>query len=483
MSEMPGLTRPCRAVNAGKPVVLAPPGVPPDPLAMQILERIERTGLLACPPVALPDMHVKPRLETPSSTATATRDTVVLGLTSPSPNCGMALARTALTVADLDSASVDALFDKLAHRLPFTPRPSPTLTLAEMLDVLRRGAVAAVERYGLDPATPHYMDQKGNAVPSEADIASVKRAIPAALVEIGRWEFGQVGRGNHFLELQVVEEICDATVAQAWGLAKGQVVVMFHADSGYLGAFVGRLYAHRRKNSLRGRLYEWRVKLPFQLTAGRPNRLWRRINYHLLPRRWAPIPVDSEEGQRALLALQAAANYAYANRIAVLAALREGMQAVWGTHSAPPALIWDAPHNGIRRERLGADGQTVWVHRHNAARVVPPSALPSDSPYRGTGQPVFLPGTERIVSYLGVGGTGAAGTLYSVNHGTGQLASLLGKPLPDAATTRVYGYAGRPPTERPHLSDDGVMAVVNVLADADLARPVARLRPVAVLKG
>jgi len=258
---------------------------------------------------------------------------------------------------------------------------------------------------------------------------------------------------------------------------------MYHADSGHLGAFVGRLYAHRQKNSWRGRLYEWRVKLPFQLRAGRLSRLWRRITYHLLPRRWTPIPAESEEGQRALLALQAAANYAYANRIAVLAALREGMQTVWGAQCAPPVLIWDAPHNGIRRELLGSDGQAFWVHRHNAARVAPPSALPAASPYRETGQPVLLPGTERTVSYLCVGGAGAAGTLCSVNHGAGHPASLLGQPLPEAAATRVYGYDNQPPVERSHLSDDGVMAVVNVLSNVDLARPVARLRPLAVLKG
>jgi len=463
--------------------VLAPPGLPPNPVAMQTLERLGQSGMLAIPPVALPDLHVKPRLETPSSTATATRDTLVLGLTSPSPNCGMALARTALTVDDLNPASVDALFGGLAQRLTLGVRPSPALTLTEMLDVLRRGAAAAVERYGLDPVTPRYMDQAGNALSPEMDTASVPRAIPSALIEIGRREFGQVGRGNHFLELQVIEKICDAGVARAWGLAEGQVVVMFHADSGHLGAFVGRLYAHRWKNSWRGRLYEWRVKLPFQLTVGRPGRLWQRIIYHLLPRRWAPIPADSEEGQRALLALQAAANYAYANRIAVLAALREGMQAAWGIHCAPPALLWDAPHNGIRRELLEPDGQALWVHRHNAARVAPPAALPADSPYRGIGQPVLMPGTERIASYLCVGGAGAVASLYSANHGAGRLAMLMGKPLPDAATTRVYGYDGQPPVERPHLSAEGVTAAVAVLAAADLARPVARLRPVAVLKG
>ena len=462
--------------------VLAPAGVQPDPGALRILERIARSGLLAAPPVALPDLHMKPHLETPSSTATATRNTLVLGLTSPSPNCGMALARTELTIGDLDRGSVDALVSELVRRLA-PERHAPALTAPEMIGVLWRGATAAVERYGLDPATPRAMDQLGNALPPEADIESVRRAIPPILTEIGRWEFGQVGHGNHFLELQVIEEICDPAVAEAWGLTEGQIVVMYHADSGHLGALVGRTYAHRWKNTLRGRVYEWRVKAPFQLRVGSPSRLWRRIDYHFIPRRWAPIPVDSEEGQRTLLALQSAANYAYANRIAVLAVVRDGMQAVWGAGCAPPTLIWDAPHNGIRSETLSDGGQPLWVHRHNAARVAPPSDLAADSPYRGTGQPVLLPGTERIVSYLCVGGAGAADTLYSACHGAGELAGQLGRAQPGAATTRVYGYDGAAPVERPHLSDDGVTAVVATLHDADVAHPIVRLRPVAALKG
>jgi len=448
--------------------------------AITELVRLAAFPLMAAPIVALPDLHHKPQLECPSSVAVATRGHVVLGLSSPSPNCGMALARTALCADDADDAALDALFGELARRLSLARR-SPVLSPEEVTDVMLRGAEAAVERYGLDPSTPDYMDQRGNALPPGAvDVRIVLEAVPRSLREIGGWEFALIGRGNHFLELQVVDELHDAAVARAWGLERGQLVVTYHADSSHLGAFVGRLYAHRRKNTWRGRLYEWRIKLPFHLITGRPGRALHRINYHLLPRRLTSIPVDSEEGRRTLLALQAAGNYAYANRLAVLAVLRDAMRAVWGENNVPPALLWDAPHNSIRKEVIG--GQTLWVHRHNAVRVVPPSQTPGNSPFVHTGQPVLLPGMDRTSSYLCVAGEGAARTLHSVDHGAGRSALQLGRPLSNGAATRLYTYERGLTTIRPHLSDDGLEEVLAVLQAHDIARPVARLRPLAVLK-
>lgn len=460
--------------------VVTHPSLPPNQQALQMLEHLSRSGLLACPPVALPDLHLKPALETPSSTATATRDTLVLGLTSPSPNCGMALARTPLCAGDADDAALDALFGEMARRLPLTRR-SPVLLPEEVADVMLRGAEAAVERYSLDPSTSDYMDQRGNALPAGVDAQTVLQTVPRALWEIGGWNFAQVGKGNHFLELQVVDEVHDEAVARAWGLEEGQLVVMYHADSGHLGAFVGRLYAHRRKNTWRGRLYEWRIKLPFQLIVGQPGRIPHRINYHVAPHRLIPIPADSKEGRRTLLALQAAGNYAYANRLAVLAALRDGIRAVWGSDCASPALLWDAPHNGIRRETIA--GQELWVHRHNAVRVEPPSQTPAHSPFARTGHPVLLPGTSRTSSYLCVAGEGAARTLLSADHGAGRSALQLGRPLSAGATTRLYTYERGLAKAQPHLSDDGLDVVLEVLQTCDIAHPVARLRPLAVLKG
>jgi len=460
--------------------VVAHPSLPPDPRALQVLRELSQSDLLSAPPVALPDLYLKPALETPSSVVSATDDTLILGLSSPSPNCGMALARTALCVDDADDHMLDALFGELVRRLPLR-RDSPVLSSGEVADVMVRGAQAAIERYDLDPSTLEHMDQRGNALMGDEDPQVVLHTVPSALHEIGRWRFGRVGQGNHFLELQVVEQVQDQAIAQVWGLQEGQLVVMYHADSDYLGAFVGRIYAHRRKSTWRGRLSEWRIKLPFHLTTGQPKRVLYRVHYYLVPRRWTPIPAASQEGQRALLALHAASNYAYANRLAVLAALRDAMLAVWGTPRDPISLLWDAPHNSIRRETLA--GRELWVHRHNAARVEPPSEMRATSPFARTGQPVLLPGTDRTSSYLCVAGEGAARTLYSVSHGAGYSATQLGRPLHSGPSTRLYTYEGGLRGMHTHLSDEGLDAVLAVLRQHEIAHPVARLRPLAVLKG
>ena len=459
--------------------IFASDRLPPDPAAGAALRRLAALDNVA-QVVGLPDLHIKAQLETPSSAAVATRDEIVLGLSSPSPNCAMALARTSLFVDDLDNERLDAFFAELIRRMPLK-RQSPRLTLPEMNDALLRGGAAAVERYGLSPALLQHIDQRGNALPPTPDAEAVLKAIPPALQKIGSVYFELIGRGNHFLELQIVDEIVDEAVARAWGLRRGQVVAMYHADSGYLGAFIGRLYAWRRKNSWRGRMYEWKLKLPFQLTAGRPNRLLRRINYHLLPRWLTPIPANSEEGRRALLAIQAVGNYAYANRVAILANLGDALRAVWGETFAAPSLLWDAPHNSIRRETIL--GRSLWVHRHNAARVTPPSCLPAESPFAKTGHPVLLPGLERTSSYLCASDEGAANTLHSADHGAGRSVLQLGQALNSGRSTRVYTYKDGLAKLQLHLSDEGLEEVLTILKTHRIARPVVRLRPMAVLKG
>lgn len=464
--------------------VVTHPALPPTPQAMQALERLSCSGLLALPPVALPDLHLKPALETPSSTATATRDTLVLGLTSPSPNCGMALVATSLSDGDLDEGRLDNLFERLAGDLNPNER-GPVIDDSTLEDVLLHGAAAWVRRMGWGSIILDAIEGRARAFsPDEAtaDRAAIVASVPAAFRSLARREFGLIGRGNHFLEVQVIDEVLDEPTAAAWGLSRGQVMVMYHADSGHLGAIAGRLFAHRRKNSPRGRLVEWRVKLPYHLRDGASlGARWGRLRY-FLPRRWLPIQADSDEGRRCRWALGAAANYAFAGRMAVLETLGQALGEVWGLAADGPRLLYDAPHNGIWQERVGE--RTLWVHRHNAVRVTPPSCFPADSTYRETGHPVLLPGTERTSSYLCASGEGAAGSLFSAGHGAGCAAQALGCVLDEPARlTRVYGYGGSPVELRPHLSDDGVDAVLRALSAHDIARPVVRLRPVAVLKG
>ena len=462
--------------------VFASDTVLPPTDALAVLRQVAALGCVAAPVVALPDLHHKPHLETPSSVAVATRDEIVLGLSSPSPGCGMALVRTALIIDDLSDDRLDALFAHLAERLNPT-RARQTLSPDEMMDVLTYGAAAAVSRYGFDASLLEHIEDQGNAFAAageEANTEAIAHAVPAELRQLGQREFGLVGRGNHFLEVQAVAEVVDENVARAWGLHVGQVVVMFHADSGRLGAYVGRLYAHRRKNTWWERLREWQYK--FSVHVGRA-RSWMEIRRrwpYFSPRPWVSILANSEEGQQVLCALRAATNYAYANRVAVLAVVRDVMREAWGSNLPEPALLWDATHNSIRREWV--DGRELWVHRHNAARVVPPSQMLPESPFVLTGQPVLLPGTCRTSSYLCVADEGAERTLFSVNHGAGWTAERLAIPC-DGGLTRVYGYGGELGFLLPHLSDAGSQAVVQSLQTNAIARPVVRLRPLAVLKG
>jgi tRNA-splicing ligase RtcB (3'-phosphate/5'-hydroxy nucleic acid ligase) len=450
------------------------------PLSSEELDSLK--GLARLPHVekvvALPDLHVKPRLEAPSSIAAAVRDHLVLGLSSPSPNCGMALVKTGLTWEEINEKKQDLLFADLAERLPLN-QSKQALSGYEMQQVLTQGPAALLERYGFTKSVLENMDQGSSPLQEgRASVREVLETVPDSLQEIGRRMFGQIGKGNHFLELQVVQDILDPHTAAAWGLEQGQVLFMYHADSGYLGAFTGRIFAHRSKNTWKGRIIEWRLKLPFHVKQGSKGRIFQRLDRYMLPRRFAFIPAVSEEGRRARLALWAAGNYAGANRLAILAELRDALSQIWGD-GASPVLLWDAPHNSILPEEI--NGETLWVHRHNAARVVPPSGIAAGSTYALTGHPVLLPGTERTLSYLCASGENAGQALFSADHGAGRSAIKLGKPQ-DTGFTRVYGYQGPRPEIRKHMTDDGVWEVMNVLETAGIARQVVSLRPAAVLK-
>jgi tRNA-splicing ligase RtcB (3'-phosphate/5'-hydroxy nucleic acid ligase) len=457
------------------------------PLSEEEIASLQRIARLAgvAQIVALPDLHCKPQMETPSSMAVAMRETIVLGLSSPSPGCGMALAITPLSEEDISEQRLSHLFTQLAKKLPLE-REHLVSSVRDIRPVLLQGAAAAARHFDLDHTQLLTIEGRGNALAAAleaADQEEVLRSIPNQFFPLALKDFGMIGRGNHFLELQVVDELLDKEIAQQWGVQPRQIVVMYHADSGRLGALLGRLYAHRRKNTRRGRWLEIRYKAAYHLAHARGWRdiYWRGC-YYFLPRRHSAIPANSKEAIQAQHALAAASNYAFANRIAILAALREGVRSVWGEGLEAPSLLVDSPHNGIRLEEV--NGERLWVHRHNASRALPAGHPDlAGGPYYSTGQPLLLPGTNHTASYLAVASTGVANSLYSVDHGAGRSASSLGKELQGSGeVTRLYDYQRGFTRNQPHVTKEGIEEVMAVLKQADLARPVARLRPIAVLK-
>jgi RNA-splicing ligase RtcB len=195
-----------------------------------------------------------------------------------------------------------------------------------------------------------------------------------------------------------------------------------------------------------------------------------------------PLELDHPEGRRLMLANAAAMNYGFAFRMSTYSSLRRLAAQSFG--GAQSRLVVDSPHNSIYEEPVA--GGTGVVHRHNACRAYPAAMMPPGSTFAETGQAVLLPGTHQTSSYLAVAGDRAADSLYSACHGAGTVVSdLVRRGLsaedPQGRHTRRYRYDDAAPTLASHYDDNGVNAALDVLVRNELVRPVARMRPLAVL--
>jgi RNA-splicing ligase RtcB len=262
---------------------------------------------------------------------------------------------------------------------------------------------------------------------------------------------------------------------------QGQLTLQYHAGGGVLTGEVGALFG-RRKHAPRALRAATAVQKPlFHLASARSMAVLRR-RLALYFRDGCPaVDRHSDEGERLMLANAAAMNYGFAFRVATYAALRRIAADVFGARTR---LVVDSPHNSIYEEPTGA-GPAV-VHRHNACRAYPAELMPAGTVFARTGQAVLLPGTNRTSSYLAVAGPNAARSLHSACHGAGTVIDdfatrgLSGLD-PAGHTTLRFRYSDVAPTEVWHLDDNGVNAALSVLVDNGLVRPVARLRPFAVL--
>ena len=195
-----------------------------------------------------------------------------------------------------------------------------------------------------------------------------------------------------------------------------------------------------------------------------------------------PVARDGVEGERLMLANVMAMNYGFAFRLAIHAILTGILREAFGARES--RLIVDSPHNSIYEEEVA--GETAVVHRHNAARAYPASRMPDHPIFGQIGQALLLPGTNRTSSYLCVASEGAESSVFSASHGAGSnikhfAANGLSELDPQRRKTLRFDYARREPVEVEQLDDRGVDEALNVLAGQDILRPVARMRPFAVL--
>jgi len=441
-----------------------------DQSLTQVANVAHLPGILCCS-LAMPDIHFGYGFPIGGVAAFSVDEGVVSpGGVGYDINCGVRLLAT-----DLDRSDVDGKLRTLVDRL-FSDVPSGVgasgaiakLSRPELERLLVKGAAWACEHgYGSKDDLLHTED--GGAIPGADPGVVSDRAYTRGLDQVGT-----LGSGNHFLEIQVVDEIFDNEAAAAYGLCKDQITVMVHCGSRGFGYQVCEDY------------------LEVMGAAA------QRYGMELPDRQLACAPVNSPEGKRYLAAMACAANYAWANRQMIMHLTEQAL--LHALHMAPKdlnlRLVYDVAHNIAKLETHEVDGAVVdtCVHRKGATRAFGPGRPEVPEDYREIGQPVLIPGDMGTASFVCKGTEEAMRqTFGSTCHGAGRVMSR------SAALKRAQGRAidrelqeagivvrsqGRKTLaeEMPEAYKD-VERVVGVMDAAGISPRVARLRPLGVVKG
>jgi tRNA-splicing ligase RtcB len=415
--------------------------------------------------LGMPDMHEGYGFPVGGVAATVPPD----GVVSPGGigfdiNCGVRLLASNLRRQDLDA--LEPLVHELSRNVPTGYGRHGRLSLAgaELDRVLNEGCAYLVAAHGLGSAEDlDFIESRGCM--SGADASKVSERAK----QRGQDQLGTLGGGNHFLEVQELDTVFDPTAAEALGLFEGQVTVLLHTGSRGLGHQVCTDYVAMMDQAL------------------------ARHGIVLPDRQLACAPLSSREGKDYFAAMCAAANYAWCNRQALTHRVREVFRRTLGPRVDPVLrVVYDVAHNIAKLESFGA--RTLLVHRKGATRAFGPSSDEIPREYRGVGQPIFIPGSMGTSSFVLVGTDASKDvSLSSTCHGAGRAMSRgAAKRQVNGATLRKElerrGIIVRCPSnaelaEEAPLAYKDVERVVDVVARAGIARKVARLRPIGVLKG
>ncbi|HTX43868.1 MAG TPA: RtcB family protein [Methanocella sp.] len=381
-------------------------------------------------------------------------------------NCGVRLLRSELMADEIKPHKVD-LINALYEAVPsgLGSESGFRVNDSQLNEVFRLGARWAVENgYGVRADLEHCEE---NGEMKGADPSKVSKKAH----DRGRPQLGTLGSGNHFLEIQKVENVYDEAIARAFGLREGQVTVMIHCGSRGAGHQVCTDY----------------VKV-MEHAAG-------KYGIRLYDRQLACAPLSSPEARDYFAAMAAGANYAWANRQIISHWVREVFKRYYKSDIRMD-LLYDVAHNVAKYEEHVVDGkrETLCVHRKGATRAFPPGRPEVPAAYRDVGQPVIIPGSMGSASYV-LAGThrGMELTFGSTCHGAGRVMSrhealkeIRGSEIKRELLER--GIVVKAPKdsaiaeEAPGVYKE-IDAVVDVVDRLGISRKVARLVPIAVAKG
>ena len=389
-------------------------------------------------------------------------------------NCGMRLLNTPFSKGDIDTDQIAA---SIARDIPLGEGKANLALDQNCLETVVNKGVGSVP--DLAQRISHRAWEGFDQNEFNEDIKRIEEngcmpadmaVIPKAAIQKGPNQLGTLGGGNHFIEIQYVQEIFDQHLAKTFGLFKDQIVVMIHSGSRRFGYEIADRYMN--------------------IAAQRPEMAGRKKMLSFLP-------TETNAGKDYIAAMAAAANFAFTNRHIMALLVRRCFNRMFGR--TPLKLVYDVAHNMAKLETH--QGSRLWVHRKGATRAFGPDRMTA-TPFEKTGQPVITPGSMGTASFLLVGTGDSEESLCSVNHGAGRVMSRTaargkkrrGKIIVPASITDdqfkhsmkgiklIAGDSRRIKEEAPGAYKD-IEEVVRIVIECRWAKAVARMLPLAVLKG
>lgn len=384
-------------------------------------------------------------------------------------NCGVRLVKTNLREEDVREKLQD-LMHELSRNIPKGVGGKGKLRLseAELKEAVNQGIQWALKSGYASNQDLELCEEEGALTDADPQKVSTRA------LQRGAAQLGSLGAGNHFIEVQVVDEIHNKDAADIFGLFRGQIVIMIHTGSRGFGHQIASDY--------------------LKIMGPVP----QKYGFSLSDRQLASAPIESEEGRDYYQAMACAMNYAWLNRQIITYFTRQSFEFIFGKSASKMdmELLYDVAHNGAKFEEHEVDGKVrkLSVHRKGATRAFGPNMGYLPKAYSRIGQPVMIPGDMGRASYVLVGTDESERRAFSSTaHGAGRLLSRKGarkivrgedlkRQLEAQGIVVVAGHIPSLAEESPQAYKD-VREVVDICEGAGLSAKVARLRPKGVLKG
>lgn len=371
--------------------------------------------------VAMPDVCSKPGRKNASGTTIISDKFILPQVNDSDPNCGMRLVKTNLTEDNITPEEIDKLFKKLVNVVPTKKFVGTVVPFKTVVDICRRGTIAAIEHLGIKTKNELENTQHGgNFFGKEMTEQDIFDAIPKLYMHFAKFRLGILGAaGNHFLDMLKVSDIIDGEIAQKFGLKKGQYLLMVHTGSGILGQYTMYTHTAKKAEHLSQALMVMLGKLTFRSSKKDVyKKMQEKIARHMTKDdSLLTYDGNGEDGEMYMNARAAASNFGTANRAVIIHNIAQTMEEVLG-REVEMDLIYDLPHISITKENHFE--KDVWVHRSNTSRAFGPTKMTDHPVYKETGEPVFIPSSMSTDAYICVGTDRNEESFYSAPHGTGK---------------------------------------------------------------